>query len=648
MADDLGQSLSTIRERYQKPLVDALLEIQETQMRDVKSAQFVRSLECLYLPDPNPGTGKPGSAYSEYTFKRKRINAFDEPKYVALSYTWDSPPHLKETKGKYWVESRNNGNVMQSRVRDSVFDRVKKYMTSSKVDYLWIDRECIVQEDGQEKEMAVQAMDLVYHCSEHPIGLLYQPAITSIEVLDLLAGLMEKRFVQSVQHGQDEKKFELTSGLSPETKRKILELLEAIVSDLWWTRAWTYQENYRGGKEMRLLIPHTIAPTDYCAHYVELFGDVPGEIILNSTEFHEAATAFCLAFEPATQAMGLIKARELILERARRYRLLLRERGRFGLDLARKSMTPSIIVDIEKRGLKNPFDRLPIIANCCQYSVRLDGTKLVEKGHSVSLAILALFLLNGEILHNGSGRGVDDRNSGAGSITDFLNAQAFDRYLPPNSAHGLTYNKSCRLIDAKFTEYGIQTKGHLWVLGPPIYTSKYSRGPPFPRDENSRVQYVLTLLANEVKGHYNLHTGIRKQLESTRGSSPRDSFVKEYQFHAALELARAVRSGKPLRPGALWNPSGKSPYRGIFVCDQSELDRLPKFVFTATREKANTNFGYLPNDLDKNVSLAVDVEVLDGQPPRLRTRRWIHNLCYYYRQSKIDVIFPWPRAIEQI
>lgn len=333
--------------------------------------------------------------------------------------------------------------------------------------YLWIDRHCIIQEDSEEKEIAVQAMDLVYHYSKHPVGLLYQPII-SIADLKLLEGLINSRYV--VKCGS---KFKLTAALPHESACKTLELLEAIVSDMWWTRAWTYQENYRANTYMKLLIPHCISSKDYHGGYVRLFEDVPGEIVLNSTEFHKAATAFCLAFDPPN---NLVNARKLVLERAGKSTLLLQDSYPFGDNLARRSMSPSIIADIEKRQLSKPMDRLPIIANCCQYSVRLNDLELMKRGHSISLAILALFLLNGEIMDNG--RDYMAHASNMSNITNFLNEHAYGQYSPPQPALGLTYNKCCRFIDTELTRQGVKTQGHLWKLGRVIYTSELPESRP--------------------------------------------------------------------------------------------------------------------------------------------------------------------------
>ncbi|KAI1345653.1 heterokaryon incompatibility protein-domain-containing protein [Xylaria sp. FL0043] len=631
MADDLGDSLSTISEHHQRPLVSLLLHIQNCRRRHLKSAEFVQRLECLYLPRHTyiPGATvwptRSGGVRQPTTFLRDTpIDALEEHDYVALSYTWDPPSQSEEEYGEYYVESRDGG-ILQSQVRNSVFERVIKYMVYFDLHRLWIDRECIQQEDGTKKETAVQAMDLVYSCSNHLIGLLSQP-VMSITELELLAGLMKGQVIE------------------PRAKSKTLEILEAIVGDFWWTRAWTYQENYRGCLYMKLLIPHRISSGDYSSNYIKLFGNIPGEIVVESTRFHEAATAFCLAFDPPP---GLMAAKKIVLERACKFTLLLEKPSVRGHNLATSSMSPLIIADIEKRNLKSPADRIPIIANCCEYSIRLDGTKLLEKGYSISLAIMALFLLNGEILYNGPHN--EARGSASNKVTDFLQAQAFHRYSPPQSAPGLTYNKSCRFVDVQLTGDGIKTLGHLWKLGRGIDTSKFPKKRPYVKDSGDLTRDErrnLMLLADKLD-EYDLSDDIREYLDNSNAS--RRSFAKGYQQHMARELATAIREGRVVRLAVLWARSGEhSPYRGIFLCDRYKPYNSSEYVFTASCERQADSDRHLPNDIDRHVSLEVDFSLGNRGLPFLRTRRWIHGLCFFYGCPRIEVVFPWPRTIQHI
>ncbi|KAI1826969.1 heterokaryon incompatibility protein-domain-containing protein [Xylaria intraflava] len=650
MTDDLRDSLSTIRNHYKRPLVSLLRDIQESQTRHLKSAEFIKALDCLCIfPRHNIPDSKVWSAGSKgvrgkIIFERCRIDAFKERQYVALSYTWDSPLH-SERRGKYYVQLRKGLPILiPSQVRDSVLERARKYMVGFKLNYLWIDRECIMQEDVEEKETAVQAMDLVYSRSKHPVGLLSQPTL-SIAELELLAALMEGRFVE-----RSGPSFKLSSRSSQRIACETLALLQAIVSDTWWTRAWTYQENYRGSVNMKLLIPHCISSEDYHVRgdYVKLFGDIPGEVVLNSAKFHEAATAFCLASHLLADRLNRTRVVDLVLERAGKYTLLLGEPDLFGRNLGTRSMSPTIIRDLEKRRLKFHQDRLPIIANCCRYPIRLDSTELLKRRHSISLSILALFLLNGEILYNGPDDGF--RGSGEHNVTDFLNAQAFDQYSPPQSKHCLTYNRGCRFIDVELTAHGVRTPGHLWKLGTYIDTSRFPRTPPYPEGKaglRRKERDSLILLANELleRRYLGLYNELCEYLGIVSPSGK--SFSMNYLRQMAKEVATAIGEGKLLRLATLWNGSARyKPYRGIFVCNQSEPNSRPCYVFTASREKVGDD-KYIRNDIDRHVSLEVDC-IFGGEQPILYTRRWIHGLCFFHGCRQTDVTFPWPTELSQI
>ncbi|KAI1434319.1 hypothetical protein GGR50DRAFT_695257 [Xylaria sp. CBS 124048] len=85
--------------------------------------------------------------------------------------------------------------------------------------------------------------------------------------------------------------------------------------------------------------------------------------------------------------------------------------------------------DIQKRPLSDFLDRLPVIANYCQYSIRLNSTELGYGGHSSGLAILALLLMDGKILHNEQSE--EARDSGREDTAGFLKLHAFGQYSPP-------------------------------------------------------------------------------------------------------------------------------------------------------------------------------------------------------------------------
>lgn len=71
----------------------------------------------------------------------------------------------------------------------------------------------------------------------------------------------------------------------------MIYLIEYILSDLWWTRAWTYHEEYCASIKMHLLIPHY---PDVVKSQKYPFGDVPGEVKVHAVSFREQVTRFCL------------------------------------------------------------------------------------------------------------------------------------------------------------------------------------------------------------------------------------------------------------------------------------------------------------------------------------------------------------------
>jgi hypothetical protein len=72
----------------------------------------------------------------------------------------------------------------------------------------------------------------------------------------------------------------------------------------------------------------------------------------------------------------------------------------FQHDARRKAMSPRIFIDIQQRGLESPFDRLLIVANSCNYAIRLVSRDISESGYSVELCLLTMYLLNREIMRN--------------------------------------------------------------------------------------------------------------------------------------------------------------------------------------------------------------------------------------------------------
>ncbi|GFP54313.1 hypothetical protein TASIC1_0003069100 [Trichoderma asperellum] len=663
--DDKDRSLREISKDHETSIISQLVDIgsKHNQQRHAKFLPFIERLQCLELKGQST------------QLRRTSINAFDEREYVALSYTWEHSEFEDDYSGRYYVEDWDDKRLKHSAVRNRVFDRVLGYMRHARVQFLWIDAHCIRQDKCggaactihdrcTQKRDALQAMDLVYQLSEHPVALLARPLQSESE-LDLLEHILSGKFV----YGSHPYRLPRTVTVNKATEA--LRLLHEITRDLWWSRAWTFQENYRGGEEMRLLIRHDES-LERRKLQNQMFGDMPGELCIQSVHFSTEATRLCLALDGVNLSPDDKRRIEHVKRAAGRYTELLPESS---------AMTPIVVTDIEARGLSKPWDRLAIVANCCQYTMRLDYEALSKQGYSLSLSVLAMCLLNGEILDN------SDSSSGpVASLTmsSFLQTKLFKAFsAPEDDFRRLTFNKGCRLTGVKLTAGGILAKGHLWKLGRVIDTSKFRLKLPWINNPNGRLErdqrrrlLQLFFCLNDLE-HFPLAELIDQYLAYDAefdASEDYGSFTEMYLHHMADELASAIEAGRKLRLGSIYNPTGQTEfYRAVFVWsdedeyeyegeyadddmgeyeyvyeDEGEVHPPPAYVFTSAWFRNPGSETHDANDIDRHVSLEVDLE----EPPNdngfqyLRVRRWLLGLCFFEGCPRTEVVFPWPRALQ--
>ncbi|KAJ8129786.1 hypothetical protein O1611_g3844 [Lasiodiplodia mahajangana] len=686
VVQDTAEPLGQIRDRNVGPdesIVSAVLGIQQ---HAITRSNWIKSLECLYLAtdrDDEP-TGKRrrldngesvASYYTPELLRRTYLDPVSDPErgreYVAVSYTWEFSEEEEEQEscqsfGGYFIESRKTREPAQpSNVRDVVWERVLHYAEHVKCETIWIDRECVDQDNAKEKEAAIQNMHLVYSLSRKPIGLLTHVIQTAAE-LDLIVSL-------------------LLGDLKEEEESAALDLLDEITSDLWWQRAWTFQEDYRGSTRMTLLIPHTsnLEHRKQAARDLSnrpLLGTLAGEICIKSTEFRRCATQFCLrlkAERPETEAIC-----NKILATAGKYNVLLQDAHVSSTySTISRSMTPTILADISRRGILAESDRLAIAANCCGYTIRLDTTALNKRGSSLSLSMLALCLLNGEVMEN---HPRPRRGTLKDGIFTYLSKQFLRSFRPPIN-EGLTFIKSCRFVDPVLTLAGTQTRGHLWRLGKVIRPqalkrNKYCTLSPletlatdlqYMKYGKSYTELATNLLASI---QASATTRISKHQRYTGRSPFPNPRPWGWRSWMTSELETALLEGKPLRLASMVDPNNTAkygPYGAIFVGedaddwgdekeDHNEIVP-PSYVFTSVRPvKEHARFGEIP----KHVSLEVELEwpKHDRKPtkdseapsqaeqergsesrlPKLYIKRWLNGLCLWESYAQQAVLFPWP------
>ena len=131
------------------------------------------------------------------------------------------------------------------------------------------------------------------------------------------------------------------------------------------------------------------------------------------------------------------------------------------------------------------------MASCCGYSVRLNGKNLKMAGKcSLSLAILTLFLVNGEIIKN-------DKMSSSAAIVNFLKQQSFNNFVSPHDKGRLTFMKRCRLVNVRLCKEGIKTTGYVWKVQKIVHTKAF--GSRFSVMERDWLRARLQQLASELE-----------------------------------------------------------------------------------------------------------------------------------------------------
>ncbi|KAI1057387.1 hypothetical protein LB507_011539 [Fusarium sp. FIESC RH6] len=656
--DDLNVPLGNTVKRRGKSIASLLEEIEEHQLPAVKCLSFIWQLECLQA-HRNPR--------KKLRLIRDKINAFKEKDFVALSYTWDNSEHENPEKGKYLVQTRDERRrFLPSPVRDCVLDRVLSFMRARNLRNLWIDKHCVRQwtctaTDScnhtrcKEKQRALETMDLVYSQSNHPVSLLGTPIEWEHE-LDLLNGIVSGKLTEELKTTEHDEVLQA------------LDLLSRITNDHWWTRGWIFQESYRGRKRMTLLIRHPPF-LEAKKQYYGRFSNVPNEICINAARFSKTSTRLCLAIRDELPRDDVLYRTEQILGAVGAYTILL-ERT--------MPMSPTVIDDIQRRRLDKPWDKLAIIANCCQYDT-LINYKQMEKPKSLSISTLAMYILNGEILKN---EPLKNRSSLLEeTLSQFLKKQAFDGFRPPTSQPDLTFNKGCRFIDVKITPIGIKTKGHLWKLGRIIDTSRFRLPLPeaqgklcsLDEDEQQHLAWLVAELKSLNEATLAQHIQNFFSYDRTRPFeySGKETFSRWYMGIMAEGLVAAIKKGSLLRLARIWSSQrNDNPCTAVFIwdadvakitgledkpyrCDHHRRrERRPKFAFTASRPLKRGFQDRGTNDLDHHVSLEVKLSSLVDRPPddhpQLFIKRWLAGLCFFYDFPMTDVIFPWPSSFHTV
>ena len=254
----------------------------------------------------------------------------------------------------------------------------------------------------------------------------------------------------------------------------------------------SHVQDHCASSRMTLLIP--------CPEYLDKpnsynFGNIPGELKVGCADFRKAVTKLC---EAHRMVLGEMESLQPILDKLKQYNIwnktpdkispspeivgtprhfatecstlgahTMNDHLQYSAIPHYPNSTLSLIGDICSRGIKYHRDRLAITANTAKFSKRLRASQdsnLDNSDHySLSVALLMLCLINGEILDNSVG--LSTQQIMTYTLREYLERIQF-RFHAPTNEYQLSFIDRCRFRSPVITPHGLVTKGWLYELLP--------------------------------------------------------------------------------------------------------------------------------------------------------------------------------------
>ena len=310
----------------------------------------------------------------------------DASAYVAVSYCWNrerlnwSP----SDSDKPLQVTCENLSTRPSNAPFDVLYRSMAYAKAKNVNAIWIDQECIDQNDSVEKGDAIQEMDLVYQESDHPIAVLEFRFQTQSE-LDVFASVCDPVFY----------------AFDPNQIEVLESVLWALTVEKWFERAWTLQESVSAGASMILLLgcpglrksPH--------------FGLNQGDFEISIFDFQQAMVNTRIFIEEglaasiwsdSSSAINVSNCADVLWNYIPTT-IPDFVRGTLKIDTShRQGCNAAQALTFLDDRLNSFFpDRLAILANLCDYEYRLKPEVLQLPDSSFSICAHTLAILNGDM-----------------------------------------------------------------------------------------------------------------------------------------------------------------------------------------------------------------------------------------------------------
>ena len=318
-------------------------------------------------------------------------------------------PHQKGSSIKPPYDIMTGAGMRRGRVRRDIMDRALRYAANKGLSFIWIDQECIEQDDPVEKELAIQSMHLVFRCSEYPLGLLTAKLVRQ-DHIDALNFAIRYSCGDTTLRDADVKSggFLGTPGRERPVHsfiRSFAEVLKILARDRWLTRGWIMQEMVLAGEKMVFSVP-----CDPSLTKPDWGGNVEGELHFTLDQLVPIVDDVLSRDETTRKFDDFISTMDKRLDvgevfyatyrKLRHITLGTNADGDNSMNGHYHVCNPlEAVLYLEGRSNSRHGDRLAIVADLCDYAVRLNSTKLDELGFGYSTCLLAMMLLNGDITY---------------------------------------------------------------------------------------------------------------------------------------------------------------------------------------------------------------------------------------------------------
>lgn len=332
-----------------------------------------------------------------------------EVEYLAVSYCWDgnATSRVPSYLSKRTTILISDGHVTRKqKCPHDVLCRAIAYACRHNISRIWLDQECIDQENPTDVQRHLASMYRIYRNATEVIGVLDDTSTDDLHpsllgVINSMTGFVEAMALEPTNIGA-------LMGVDDVTALDLIEsLVHSIKKDRWLSRTWVLMEREASAGNMVLLLP------SYGHQNSEQAKSQPNELIISVGSLIRLPTAWLLSLEEQSGASLEIWHRLEDLQKSI-FSLACAPFDidfRAILDYFSHGATEAVILSAVARMSDPGFitarafhhiescdnaivsDRIAIFANITSQTIHVDTTRET----SYSLCILAAVILNEEL-----------------------------------------------------------------------------------------------------------------------------------------------------------------------------------------------------------------------------------------------------------